>query len=81
MSSIAAGLLGVKDHALYNASKMAVKGMVTSFATDFGKRGITVNGVAPGGEFVSSSLSLSLIRFWTGAREDLLGLAKAESAV
>lgn len=49
MSSIAAGLMGVKDHALYNASKMAVIGMVKSFATDFGKKGITVNGVAPGG--------------------------------
>ncbi|KAF2462209.1 1,3,8-naphthalenetriol reductase-like protein [Lineolata rhizophorae] len=49
MSSIAAGLIGVKDHALYNASKMAVIGMVKSFATDFGSRGITVNGVAPGG--------------------------------
>ncbi|KAK5139569.1 hypothetical protein LTR04_003479 [Oleoguttula sp. CCFEE 6159] len=49
MSSIAAGLLGVKDHLLYNASKMAVIGMIKSFATDYGKRGITVNGVAPGG--------------------------------
>lgn len=49
MSSIAAGLMGVRDHALYNASKMAVIGMVKSFATDFGRRGITVNGVAPGG--------------------------------
>ena len=49
MSSIAAGLLGVKDHALYNASKMAVIGMIKSFATDFGRKGITVNGVAPGG--------------------------------
>jgi 3-oxoacyl-[acyl-carrier protein] reductase len=42
-------LLGVKDHALYNASKMAVIGFIKAFATDFGKRGITVNGVAPGG--------------------------------
>jgi len=49
MTSIAAGLMGVKDHALYNASKMAVRGFVKAFATDFGKRGITVNGVAPGG--------------------------------
>ncbi|KAL5119860.1 hypothetical protein ACEQ8H_002221 [Pleosporales sp. CAS-2024a] len=49
MSSIAAGLLGVRDHALYNASKMAVIGFIKAFATDFGKRGITVNGVAPGG--------------------------------
>lgn len=49
MSSIAAGLMGVKHHALYNASKMAVIGMVKAFATDFGVKGITVNGVAPGG--------------------------------
>lgn len=49
MTSIAAGLLGVKNHALYNASKMAVIGLVKAFATDFGVRGITVNGVAPGG--------------------------------
>ncbi|KAF1815625.1 1,3,6,8-tetra-HN reductase [Eremomyces bilateralis CBS 781.70] len=49
MTSIAAGLLGVKDHALYNGSKMAVIGFVKAFATDFGARGITVNGVAPGG--------------------------------
>jgi 3-oxoacyl-[acyl-carrier protein] reductase len=49
MSSIAAGLLGVYNHALYNASKMAVIGFVKAFATDFGARGITVNGVAPGG--------------------------------
>jgi len=49
MSSIAAGLMGVKDHALYNATKMAVIGMVKAFATDFGKRQITVNGIAPGG--------------------------------
>lgn len=49
MSSIAAGLMGVKNHALYNASKMAVTGMVKAFATDFGKKRITVNGVAPGG--------------------------------
>jgi len=49
MSSIAAGLMGVKNHALYNASKMAVIGFVKAMATDFGDKGITVNGVAPGG--------------------------------
>lgn len=49
MSSLAAGSLGVKDHALYNASKLAVQGIVKAFATDFGSRGITVNAVAPGG--------------------------------
>jgi len=49
MSSIAAGLLGVKHHSLYNATKMAVIGMTKAFATDFGVRGITVNCVCPGG--------------------------------
>lgn len=49
MSSLAAGSLGVRDHALYNASKLAVQGIVKAFATDFGSRGITVNAVAPGG--------------------------------
>lgn len=49
MSSIAAGLLGVADHALYSGSKSAVNGIVKSFATDFGSKGITVNAIAPGG--------------------------------
>ncbi|KAM0798232.1 short chain dehydrogenase [Usnea florida] len=49
MSSIAAGLIGVADHALYNASKSAINGVTKSFAKDFGKRGITVNAIAPGG--------------------------------
>ncbi|KAJ5603222.1 hypothetical protein N7537_006178 [Penicillium hordei] len=49
MSSISAGSIGIKNHALYNASKSAVIGMVKAFATDFGSRGITVNGLAPGG--------------------------------
>ena len=49
MSSIAAGLLGVADHALYSGSKSAVNGIVKSFATDFGKKGMTCNGIAPGG--------------------------------
>lgn len=49
MSSIAAGLIGVGDHALYSGSKSAVNGITKSFAKDFGKRGITVNAIAPGG--------------------------------
>ena len=49
MSSIAAGLLGVADHALYSGSKSAVNGIVKSFATDFGSKAITVNAIAPGG--------------------------------
>lgn len=49
MSSIAAGLLGVADHSLYSGSKSAVNGITKSFATDFGKRGMTCNAIAPGG--------------------------------
>ena len=49
MSSIAAGLIGVGDHALYNGSKSAINGITKSFAKDFGKKGITVNAIAPGG--------------------------------
>ena len=49
MSSIAAGLISVGDHALYSGSKAAVNGITKSFAKDFGKKGITVNAIAPGG--------------------------------
>ena len=49
MSSIAAGLIGVADHALYSGSKSAVNGITKSFARDFGRKKITCNAVAPGG--------------------------------
>ncbi|KAA6406523.1 MAG: tetrahydroxynaphthalene reductase [Lasallia pustulata] len=49
MSSIAAGIIGVQDHALYAGSKSAVEGFTRCFATDFGRKGITVNAIAPGG--------------------------------
>lgn len=49
MSSVAATMSGVPNHALYAGSKAAVEGFVRSFATDCGHKGITVNGIAPGG--------------------------------
>lgn len=49
MSSIAAGLIGIGNHALYAGSKSAVEGFTRCFATDFGSKGITVNAIAPGG--------------------------------
>ena len=48
-SSIAAGLIGVGDHALYSSSKSAINGVTKSFAKDFGKKGMRVNAIAPGG--------------------------------
>lgn len=48
-SSIAATLGGVPNHALYAGSKAAVEGFTRSFATDCGKKRITVNAIAPGG--------------------------------
>ncbi|KAI2470684.1 NAD(P)-binding protein [Annulohypoxylon bovei var. microspora] len=48
-SSIAARIMGVRDHALYAGSKSAVEGITRSLATDFGPSGVTVNAIAPGG--------------------------------
>lgn len=49
MSSVAATMSGVKNHALYAGSKAAVEGFVRSFSADCGYKGVTVNGIAPGG--------------------------------
>lgn len=43
------GHKGVADHALYAASKWAVRGLVKSTALEVGRHGITVNTIAPGG--------------------------------
>lgn len=49
MSSVAAQMKGVKNHALYAGSKCAVEGFTRSFAADFGHKRVTVNAIAPGG--------------------------------
>ena len=49
MSSVAANMSGVKNHALYAGSKAAVEGFTRSFSADAGHKGITVNAIAPGG--------------------------------
>jgi 3-oxoacyl-[acyl-carrier protein] reductase len=56
MSSIAAGI-GVPGHALYAGSKSAVEGFTRCFAADFGKKGCTVNAIAPAG--IKSDMWLS----------------------
>jgi 3-oxoacyl-[acyl-carrier protein] reductase len=49
MSSVAATMSGIPNHALYAGSKAAVEGFTRSFSTDCGHKGITVNAIAPGG--------------------------------
>lgn len=49
MSSVAATMSGIPNHAIYAGSKAAVEGFTRSFATDCGHKGITVNAIAPGG--------------------------------
>lgn len=49
MSSVAATMTGIPNHALYAGSKAAVEGFTRSFAADCGHKGITVNAIAPGG--------------------------------
>jgi 3-oxoacyl-[acyl-carrier protein] reductase len=49
MSSVAATMSGIPNHALYAGSKAAVEGFTRSFAKDCGHKRITVNAIAPGG--------------------------------
>lgn len=49
MSSIAAGIMGPANHSLYAGSKAAIEGFTRTMAFDFGKKGMTVNAIAPGG--------------------------------
>jgi 3-oxoacyl-[acyl-carrier protein] reductase len=48
MSSIS-GSLGVRDHALYGASKAAVPAIARNLAPELADLGVTINAVAPGG--------------------------------
>ncbi|KAI1098678.1 hydroxynaphthalene reductase [Jackrogersella minutella] len=49
MSSIAAQMTGIANHALYAGSKAAIEGITRSFAVDAGHKRITCNAIAPGG--------------------------------
>jgi 3-oxoacyl-[acyl-carrier protein] reductase len=49
MSSVAATMSGIPNHALYARSKAAVEGFTRSFSVDCGEKGVTVNAIAPGG--------------------------------
>lgn len=47
MSSVAATMSGIPNHALYAGSKAAVEGFTRSFSKDCGPKRITVNAIAP----------------------------------
>ncbi|KAL4945515.1 hypothetical protein BDV06DRAFT_209386 [Aspergillus oleicola] len=49
MSSIAANLRGLPDHAIYSASKAAIEAFVRSLPSDFAPKRVRVNAIAPGG--------------------------------
>lgn len=48
MSSVATGV-GIPGHALYAGSKAAIEGFTRCLAADFGRKGCTVNAIAPAG--------------------------------
>lgn len=77
------GHKGVADHALYAASKWAVRGLVKSTALEVGRHGITVNTIAPGG--VDGERLRKLFRQSAEARgereEDVLGRFTAGTAL
>lgn len=49
MSSVAASISNMPNHAVYGGSKAAVEAFTRGFAADAGPKGITVNAIAPGG--------------------------------
>jgi len=68
-SSIAAGMTGVPNHALYAGSKCAVEGFTRSFAKDCGPKRITVNAIAPGG-VMSDMFHQNAWHYAPGATQD-----------
>ncbi|MGW7002146.1 SDR family NAD(P)-dependent oxidoreductase [Streptomyces sp. NPDC054933] len=49
LTSSVSAVRSVFEHTLYAASKAAVESMVLNLAAELGRRGITINAVAPGG--------------------------------
>ncbi|KAI0847767.1 putative tetrahydroxynaphthalene reductase [Daldinia vernicosa] len=78
-SSIAARILGIKDHALYAGSKSAVEGIVRSLATDFGADGITVNAIAPGG--VKSDMFAEMATHYIPGADKTWSAERVEQAI
>jgi 3-oxoacyl-[acyl-carrier protein] reductase len=49
LTSSVSARIGVRHHALYAASKAAVRALALNLAPELGERGITINAIAPGG--------------------------------
>ncbi|KAJ5725587.1 uncharacterized protein N7483_006944 [Penicillium malachiteum] len=69
MSSIAANLRGLADHALYSASKASIEAFVRSLPSDFAPKRVRVNAIAPGG--IDSDMAVeNAWRYVPGATQD-----------
>ncbi len=75
-----AGVIGEKDHAAYAATKGGINALTKSMAIDYGREGIRVNAVCPGG--VSTANADKVIRSGPNAkrllrqRDSLHGLSR-----
>ncbi|KAL6234379.1 hypothetical protein BDW75DRAFT_212571 [Aspergillus navahoensis] len=79
MSSIAANLRGLADHAIYSASKAAIEAFVRSLPSDFAPKRVRVNAIAPGG--IHSDMAIENAWRYVPGADASLPYKKAEEAL